>query len=41
MVERATSGVYGASSGPVSKAVAADVLKQGQSTTIWGEGDIT
>ena len=41
MVERATLGVCSASSGPVSEAVAADVLKQGQSTTICGGGDIT
>lgn len=41
VVERATSGVCGAPSRPVSEAVAADVLKQRQSTTIWGGGDIT
>ena len=41
MVKRASTGVRGTPSGPVSETVAADVLKERQPTTVRGGEDIT
>ena len=41
VVQGTSTGMCGASSGPVSEAMAADILKEGQTTTIWDGGDIT